>query len=194
MFYRARKLRRTSIYTRPTGKSILYKLNNDCDQNQTNDLHDIPVNAFQQFHYKKNISSVDIKKDRVIEAECQKNCIIDKPMKNALSNLNGGQKINSKPSHFQYTLGQNEVTPSTTRKRPILSVIGHHVESLETINKVAPCTPQPPSDPTVVLKKKLKLRMEAEIKDKVSLMPPSSPYALICETDKVSELYKDISC
>ena len=193
MFYRARKLRRTSVYTRPTGKSKLYQFNNDCDKNNTNDMQHTPVKGHQQVYNKKNISSADIKEDNIPEVEFQMNCHSDKSMKNALSNTNLNQKTNSNPPRFQHELGKNEVTPISTRRRPILSVIGHHVESLDNINKVAPCTPQPPSDPTVVLKKKMKLKMEAEIKDKVSLMPPSSPYALICETDDVSKLYEVIS-
>ena len=68
------------------------------------------------------------------------------------------------------------VTPHLRRHTPTLRAIINPVSQLSNMQNVAPCTPQPPSDPTVVLKMKLKIKMEAQIKDKVALMPPSSPF------------------
>merc|ERR1712223_1895099 len=100
------------------------------------------------------------------------------------NSININQTLISKDSSSNYKMDMSVVTPISTKRRPVLSVISQHIESLDNMNKAAPFTPQPPSDPTVVLKKKMKLKMEAEIKDKVSLMPPSSPYALICDADE----------
>ena len=78
------------------------------------------------------------------------------------------------------------VTPRLRRRTPILRVTTNSVSQLSTVKNVAPFTPQPPSDPTFVLKKKLKIKMEEQIKEKVALMPPSSPYSLIADITTVS--------
>ena len=146
-----------------------------------------PARLSNNIHYEKNIKSVKLDHNDTKDLKIQSGRRTNKTRKSILSNANAQQKLDSKESGFQDKPNENVVTPKVLNRRPVLSIISQNVESLNNIKNVAPCTPQPPSDPTVVLKKKMKLKMEAEIKDKVSLMPPSSPYALICDSDDVSE-------
>ena len=146
-----------------------------------------PLKLSNNIHNEKNIKSVKLDHNDTKQLETQSGRRTNKTRKSILSNANAQQKLDSKDSGFQDKPNKNVVTPKAVNRRPVLSIMSQHVESLNNIKNVAPCTPQPPSDPTVVLKKKMKLKMEAEIKDKVSLMPPSSPYALICDSDDVSE-------
>ena len=145
-----------------------------------------PAKLSNNIHHEKNIKSVKLDHNDTKELETQSGRRTNKTRKSILSNANAKQKLETKEFGFQDKLNKNVVTPKAVNRRPVLSIMSQHIESLN-IKNVAPCTPQPPSDPTVVLKKKMKLKMEAEIKDKVSLMPPSSPYALICDSDDVSE-------
>ena len=173
---RARKLRRTSVYSRPTYQSTSQQLHdNKFIQTNTNDMSITPAKS-HKLHHQKNIKSVKIDSVKSQQIGNQRNSGTNNTRKIVISNTNCNQKLD----HL--------LTPTVIKRRPVLSVISQRVESFENMKKVAPCTPQPPSDPTIVLKKKMKLKMEAEIKDKVSLMPPSSPYALICDSDDVSEL------
>ena len=79
------------------------------------------------------------------------------------------------------------VTPVIGRKASVVLV--HRLSpALSTVaRKVAPNTPQPPSDPMNVLKKKLKIKMEAQIEDQVAQMPPSTPYSLITDNIEVNK-------
>ena len=146
-----------------------------------------PAKLSNNINHEKNIKSVKLDHNHTKELETQSGRRTNKTRNSILSNANAKQKLDTKESGFQDKPNKNVVTPKAVNRRPVLSIMSQHVESLNNIKNVAPCTPQPPSDPTVVLKKKMKLKMEAEIKDKVSLMPPSSPYALICDSDDVSE-------
>ena len=146
-----------------------------------------PAMLSNNIHHEKNIKSVKVDHNDTKELETQNGRRTNKARKSILSKTNDMQQLDTKDSGFQYKLNKNVVTPKVVSRRPLLSIISQRVESLNEMKNVAPCTPQPPSDPTVVLKKKMKLKMEAEIKNKVSLMPPSSPYALICDSDDVSE-------
>ena len=181
MFCRARKLRRTSVYARPTAECKLSQLNNESNQSTLDHISITPAKSNPDTHHKKNIKSVNINQNDTIEMKINSTRSVKKN-----NSININPKLNLKDSSSNHKMDMSSVTPILTKRRPALSVISQHIESLDNINKVAPCTPQPPSDPTVVLKKKMKLKMEAEIKDKVSLMPPSSPYALICDADEVS--------
>ena len=181
IFCRARKLRRTSVYARPTTESKLSQLNNESNQSTLDPICITPAKSNPEVHHKKNIKSVNINQSGTTEMKSN----ITRSIKTQHS-ININQTLNSKDSSSNHKMDMSVVTPISTKRRPVLSVISQHIESLDNMNKAAPFTPQPPSDPTVVLKKKMKLKMEAEIKDKVSLMPPSSPYALICDADEVS--------
>lgn len=98
------------------------------------------------------------------------------------SNRKGYLELKTETPNIQYKPRSDVVTPYLRRKASIFSVISNPASQLSNVQNVAPCTPQPPSDPTVVLKKKLKIKMEAQIKDKVALMPPSSPYSLMTDS------------
>lgn len=102
------------------------------------------------------------------------------------SNTTDGLEMKNKLPNKQCKPISDIVTPHLRRHIPILRVITNPVSRLSNVQNVAPCTPQPPSDPTLLLKKKLKIKMEAQIKDKVALMPPTSPYSLITDSTTVS--------
>ena len=79
------------------------------------------------------------------------------------------------------------VTPMTRKRLQRLSAMVPSSSCSTQIEKVAPYTPQPPSDPTNVLKKKMKVKLESKIEEKVAKLPPSTPYELVTNSTEVNK-------
>ena len=79
------------------------------------------------------------------------------------------------------------VTPMTRKRLQRLSAMVPSSSCSTQIEKVAPYTPQPPSDPTNVLKKKMKVKLESKIEEKVAKLPPSTPYELVTKSNEVNK-------
>ena len=79
------------------------------------------------------------------------------------------------------------VTPMTRKRLQRLSAMVPSSSRSTQIEKVAPYTPQPPSDPTNVLKKKMKIKLESKIEEKVAQLPPSTPYELVTNSTEVNK-------
>ena len=78
------------------------------------------------------------------------------------------------------------VTPMTRKRLQRLSAMDPSSSRSTQIEKVAPYTPQPPSDPTNVLKKKMKVKLESKIEEKVAKLPNSTPYELVTNSTEVN--------
>ena len=78
------------------------------------------------------------------------------------------------------------VTPMTRKRLQRLSAMVPSSSRSTRIEKVAPYTPQPPSDPTNVLKKKMKVKLESKIEEKVAKLPNSTPYELVTNSTEVN--------
>ena len=79
------------------------------------------------------------------------------------------------------------VTPMTRKRLQRLSAMVPSSSCSTQIKQVAPYTPQPPSDPTNVLKKKMKVKLESKIEEKVAKLPPSTPYELVTNSTEVNK-------
>ena len=103
---------------------------------------------------------------------------------------NSANKMNSLRSTLK--LNTELGTRFNKHKHPIISEYCEPPSLSEVARKPDPFTPQPPSDPTNVLKKKLKMKMEAQIESQVAQMPPSTPYSLISDNIEVSMLLSHV--
>ena len=185
--FRSRRLRRTSIYSRPVVESHMHdsyhssreeKISNTQISSTKSCLKDTRLGNRKSDKRSRNNNAeqnVTLKypNDGLCKTSDLQNISNDFDSENALS-------LDKTKIKMQV------MTPHTRRRAQLATVRRSSLSSSIALKKVAPCTPQPPSDPTVVLKKKIKIKMDAQIEYKVAHMPPSTPYALIIDSTKVS--------
>lgn len=183
--FRSRRLRRTSIYSRPVVESHMHdsyhssreeKISNTQISSTKSCLKDTRLGNRKSDKRSRNNNAeqnVTLKypNDGLCKTSDLQNISNDFDSENALS-------LDKTKIKMQV------MTPHTRRRAQLATVRRSSLSSSIALKKVAPCTPQPPSDPTVVLKKKIKIKMDAQIEYKVAHMPPSTPYALIIDSTK----------
>ena len=121
------------------------------------------------------------------QPETNKNKLRSKELKlnvNEIIEYNLDNDTRSSASGLEYKI--QLVTPMTRKRLQRLSAMVPSSSRSTQIEKVAPCTPQPPSDPTNVLKKKMKVKLESKIEEKVAKLPNSTPYELVTNSTEVN--------